>query len=115
MHDIVSQRFFSISCAIHTLVAKHSKLSDRELHDQLARVMDNSNMAVKELRSTIYKLSSKKQGRMAFQSDIKDYLDSIAKLNNIDVSFKCSGDEDLLTVALKKAISGMEHVKLRKL
>jgi len=104
MHDSVSQRLFSISCAIHALVARHSKLSDRELHNQLVRIMENSNMAVKELRSTIYKLSSKKQGRSAFQSDIKDYLDSIAKLNNIDISFKCSGDEDLLTAVLKKAI-----------
>jgi len=104
MHDSVSQRLFSISCAIHTLVAKHSKLSDIELRDQLIRIMETSNMAMKELRSTIYKLSSKKQGRRAFQSDIKDYLDSIAKLNNIDVSFKCSGDEDLLTGTLKKAI-----------
>lgn len=104
MHDSVSQRLFSISCAIHTLVAKHSKLSDTELRDQLIRIMENSNMAMKELRSTIYKLSSKKQGRRPFLSDIKDYLDSIAKLNNVDVSFKCSGDEDLLTGAVKKAI-----------
>lgn len=104
MHDSVSQRLFSISCAIHTLVAKHEKLSDIELHNQLISIKESSNMAMKELRSTIYKLSSKKQGRKAFQSDIKDYLDSIAKLNNIDINFKCSGDEELSTWALKKAI-----------
>ncbi|HHV95119.1 MAG TPA: hypothetical protein GXX37_01360 [Clostridiaceae bacterium] len=104
MHDSVCQRLFSISYAIHTLVAKYSKLSDMELRDQLIRIMENSNMAMKELRSTIYKLSSKKQGRRIFVSDIKDYLDSVARLNNVDVSFKCSGDEDLLTGAMKKAI-----------
>ena len=104
MHDSVSQRLFSMSCAIHTLVAKHTRLSDTELRNQLINIMESCNMAMKELRSTIYKLSSKKQGKKVFQSDINDYLDNIAKLNNIVVNFKCSGDEELLTWALKKAI-----------
>ncbi len=104
MHDSVSQRLFSISCAIHTLVAKYSKMSEAELRDQLIRIMKTSNMAMEELRSAIYKLSSRKQGKRAFQTDIRDYLESIAKLNNVNVRFKCSGDEDLLTGALKKAL-----------
>lgn len=104
MHDSVSQRLFSISCAIHTIVAKYNNLLDSELRDQLMNIKDSTNTTMKELRTTIYRLSSKKQGVKPFRSDIKDYINSISKLNNIDIKFKCTGDEDIITATLKKAL-----------
>jgi len=105
IHDSVSQRLFSISYAIHGILGRWKDVSKEELKDYLNEIRDSSNLAMKELRNSIYKLSSKKKGEKSFQITLKNFLDSIAKLNSINIDLQIQGDENILSLSLKKCIT----------
>ncbi|MBZ9689206.1 histidine kinase [Clostridium estertheticum] len=104
IHDSVSQRLFSISCATHTLKGKLNLITEEKLEIQLNIINDSLNKAMKELRETIYGLSSRKGGGNTFQQDITNYINDISKLNNAIISFNISGNQDLMNCDLKKAL-----------
>ncbi len=104
MHDNVAQRLFSISCAIHTLIGKWQCMTKEQIDNKLLMLQESSNEAMKELRSTIYKLSSKKGGGNCFISDIRHHLDSMSSLNDIDISLDIKGDDQILDLSKKKVI-----------
>ncbi len=104
IHDSVSQRLFSIVCAMHALNKKWEKMEVREIKEKLNLISDSAAKAIQELRSSIYCLSSKKRGEKPFCSGLENYLKSLAKLNDIDINFVFTGDEDLIPGSLKKAI-----------
>lgn len=104
VHDSVSQRLFSIVCSIHALSAKWEKMPLEELQRQLELIRKSANIASQELRSCIYKLSSKKRGEESFIQSIKDYLYDFSMLNDIDIEFNSSGKEDFIPGSLKKSI-----------
>jgi signal transduction histidine kinase len=104
IHDSVSQRLFSISCAIHEVMKKSKKISIEQLQEKLMCIQDAANISIKELRRTIYGLSYRKSGEGIFQLDIEKLLKDVAKLNNVDINFKMSGNEEHLSSPLKKAL-----------
>ncbi len=104
MHDSVSQRLFSISCAIHAMTKKYELLSKKQVFDQLSVVKESASTATKELRATIYGLSTRKKGDNIYISNIKKYLNSVSRLNNIEIKFNVNGDEHLLSGKAKKFI-----------
>ncbi len=104
MHDNVTQRLFSISCATHLMANNFRKLTEEQMQEKLISLQESSNAAMKELRSTIYELSTKKSGNNTFIDDIKKYLDNISKLNNINIDFQFSGDEELLDIQRKNGL-----------
>lgn len=104
MHDSISQRMFSITCAIHALTVKWNDMPAEELQRQLHMIKDSASTAMQELRSTIYRLSSKKKGEKALFTNIKTYFDSLSRLNGITVNLNMNGEEDLLPFSLKKAL-----------
>lgn len=103
MHDSVAQRLFSISCATHLMANNLKKLNEEQMEEKLKSLRESSNAAMKELRSTIYKLSSKKSGS-AYVDDIRKYLHNMSNLNNVNIDFQFSGDEELLDIQRKKGI-----------
>lgn len=104
MHDSVTQRLFSISCATHLMANNFRKLSEEQIEEKLLDLQESSKAAMKELRSTIYELSTKKNGNNTFVEDIKKYLENISKLNNVHIDFQFSGDEDLLDIQKKNGL-----------
>lgn len=104
MHDNVTQRMFSIACAIHAIKAKWSEMSEVEIQEQLNTIHDSSNTAMKELRHAIYRLSSKKRGEKFFTISIQKYFDEFSKLNNIGVDLKISGDMEIYSGTMKKSL-----------
>ena len=83
---------------------------DRRLYlvkswEVLREIKESSCLALQELRNSIYKLSSAKKEERAFQIALKSYLDSISKLNGINIQFNFNGDENLLSLQIKKAIN----------
>jgi NarL family two-component system sensor histidine kinase LiaS len=104
IHDSVSQRLFSMACAIHVITTKWDTTPKEDLHKQLQLVKDCASSALHELRSAIYRLSSKKRGEEALAVSIKTYLDSLSKLNGVIIDFNISGDEDKLPMELKRAL-----------
>ena len=104
MHDNVTQRLFSISCATHLIANNFRKLTEEQIEEKLVSLQESSNAAMKELRSTIYELSTKKGGNNTYIDDIRKYLDNISNLNNINIDFQFSGDEELLDTQRKSGL-----------
>lgn len=105
IHDSVSQRLFSISYAIYGILGRWQDVSKEELKDYLSEIRESSNSAMKELRNSIYKLSSKKKGEKSFQVTLKNFLDNISKLNSVIIDLEIQGDENILSLSLKKCIT----------
>ena len=105
MHDNVSQRLFSISYGIHGILGRIENLQKEEIKDYLLEITETSNIAMKELRKSIYKLSSRKKGKKYLQETIQSFLDSIAKLHTVSISFNVTGDENLILLELKKGLT----------
>lgn len=103
IHDSVSQRLFSVGCSITAMLTKSGK-GNQELKGQLGLVKRSIDQAMAELRSTIYNLSLKKRGIKPFTHMIKEYLDIMGRLHAIDVNVFITGDEDLVSSRLKRAI-----------
>lgn len=61
IHDSVSQRLYSIVCCIVALTSKYKSDINGELGKQLELIRDTATQAIKELRASIYQLSSKKE------------------------------------------------------
>lgn len=104
MHDNVAQRLFSMSCATHTLRENFDAISSTELQEKLRIIEESTNATMKELRRTIYRLSTRKGAKDFFLTDIREYLVSISKLNNIEINFSVSGDADLVDISKKRGL-----------
>lgn len=105
MHDSVSQRLFSICYAIHGILGRWDNMSKNKLKKYFIEMNKSANMAMKELRDSIYHLSSKKKGEKSLDITLKAFLDSISKLHNTKIVFECKGEESHLSLPLKKSIT----------
>lgn len=104
IHDSVSQRLFGIVCALHSLQVKSCNMTEEELNQEYQFLSRSANTTIKELRSAIYHLSTAKKGESPFFVRLKKYLDEFAKLNNIKVCYKITGDEVFISDKLKQAL-----------
>ncbi|MDP5274388.1 sensor histidine kinase [Chengkuizengella axinellae] len=104
IHDNISQRLFSIVYALHALSKNLDKMSTEQIKKDFQFIIQSTNEANKELRSTIYNLSSKKRGENLFEAKIKTYLEALEKLNHIEVDYHFFGDEQTIPVYIKNII-----------
>jgi len=104
IHDSVSQRLFSIRYALYQLKNGWEDLDRNEIREQLDRLGESANIAMRELRQSIYSMSTRKSGEKIFFSGIKTYLSDLANLNGINISLNLAGDEELLSARLKKCL-----------
>jgi NarL family two-component system sensor histidine kinase LiaS len=104
IHDNVSHRLFGIVCAAHMVASNWETNSRDEVEKQLLLIRDSANTAMKELRSSIYRLSPKKRGENVLEASLKSYLKNISKLNSIDIDFSMNGSGENLSHYLKKTI-----------
>ncbi|MGC7870028.1 sensor histidine kinase [Desulfosporosinus sp. SYSU MS00001] len=104
IHDNVSQRLFSILCAIHTLNVKRRTMDESDVGKQLQLIEQFAKEASQELRASIYRLSSSKQEESAFKQSIMSYLQDFANLNNVTVNFDFHGEEEIVSYKLKQAL-----------
>lgn len=104
IHDSVSQRLFSILCAIHTLKENWHRLDAKTISTQLELIGQSTKDTSKELRTTIYRLSTSKRGEKLFKDNIESYLQDFRNLNNVMVSFKFDGSEEQIPFSLKQVL-----------
>lgn len=104
IHDSVLQRLFSMSCGIFVLMNNLEKQSYDKTKEELNIIRSSTNKAMKELRSTIYGLSWKKNGLNSFETDITNYIDDIKRLNNVEITFDIFGNHELINSKQKKAL-----------
>ncbi|MGI6227148.1 MAG: sensor histidine kinase, partial [Peptococcales bacterium] len=104
IHDSALQRLFGLSCGIYTLMKKLDSLAVIQIEEELILMQRSINNILKELRSIIYGLSWKKDGKNNFIEELKNYIEETKRLNNIDISLNIIGDDELLSCLQKKAI-----------
>jgi signal transduction histidine kinase len=109
IHDSVSQRIFSITCAMHSIKSRWRSMTEEQIEEEFELINKASKNAMRELRLAIYGLSYKKRGEKVFEANIKDYLSDISRLNNIVMEFNLEGDADSLPGELKKALHRIIH------
>ncbi|MDR3601033.1 MAG: sensor histidine kinase [Desulfosporosinus sp.] len=104
MHDNVSQRLFSILCAVHTLNVNWRKIDDKSISNQLLLIEQSAQETSKELRVSIYQLSPSKSEANTFKETIDSYLREFSRLNNVTVTFEFHGDEESIPSEMKQAV-----------
>ncbi|TXK83691.1 ATP-binding protein [Paenibacillus sp. N3.4] len=104
MHDSVSQYIFGIVYAVHSLNRKWRDISPEQIMEQLELIQESSVAASQELRSTIYSLSSRKNGGDFWITTVKSHLDSLSKLHAVKVCLNVTGDDHGLPVNYQKAL-----------
>ncbi|WP_234982631.1 sensor histidine kinase [Ornithinibacillus halophilus] len=104
IHDSVSQRLFALVFALHSLQSRSNTITKEELTKESKVLTQSANTIIKELRSTIYRLSSVKKGEKPFIVQIKRYLEEYAHLNDIKIKQDITGNEALIENDVKKAL-----------
>ncbi|OMD39506.1 ATP-binding protein [Paenibacillus odorifer] len=104
MHDSVSQSLFGIVYATHSLKESWKRMSDHELEEQIELIHDSATKVAKELRITIYSLSSKKSGGPTWLGMVRSHLKSLSRLNDVDIDLKITGDDFSLPYPYHKAL-----------
>lgn len=104
IHDSVSQRLFGIVCSLYSLQVKGQRMTNDELTQEYQFLSQSANTTMKELRSSIFRLSATKRGEAPFFVRLKKYLDEYAKLNDIRIDYQITGDEALIPDKMKQAL-----------
>lgn len=104
IHDAILQRLFSISCGMFGLIKNLGMININQIETELNMIRCSINNVMKDLRSTIYGLSWKKDGLNNFIVNIENYIDEIETLNSIDIRFNVEGNHELLSMMQKKAL-----------
>ncbi|MEK5067051.1 sensor histidine kinase [Sporosarcina sp. FSL K6-1508] len=104
IHDSVSQRLFGIVYSLHSLQVKSRAMTSEELNEEYQFLSQSANTTIKELRSTIYRLSSMKKGQKPYLVRLKKYLEEYSRLNDVQVDCQIIGDETLISDELKEAL-----------
>ncbi|AUS95553.1 hypothetical protein CDQ84_16735 [Clostridium thermosuccinogenes] len=104
IHDSIMQRLFAASCFAYDTLKKWDNLSDDSRKEQLSLIMETVQDSLRDLRSTIYNLSSKKQNIVLFKENIASYLSQMERLSGINISLDAEGELDSLSLNARKAI-----------
>ncbi|WP_238996579.1 sensor histidine kinase [Paenibacillus pinistramenti] len=104
MHDSVSQSLFGIVYAAHSLKQTWRQLPEEQLEEQIDLIKDSATMVAKELRKTIHSLSSKKSGGQNWLGTVRSHLNTISRLNDVEIDLRVSGDDYGLPYHYQKAL-----------
>ncbi|MDR6881444.1 ATP-binding protein [Bacillus sp. 3255] len=104
MHDNVSPYMFGIVYAVHSLSRKWKDITKDQIKEQLQIIQESSVAASQELRSTIYSLSTRKNGSDDWMATVRSHLDSMSKLHAVEVKLQVTGDAQCLRVQYQKAL-----------
>ncbi|WP_410513680.1 ATP-binding protein [Paenibacillus sp. BR2-3] len=104
MHDSVSQSLFGIVYATHSLKQTWKKMAESQLEEQIELIHDSATKVAKELRITIYSLSSKKSGGPTWLGMVRSHLKTLSRLNDVEIELKITGDDFSLPYPYHKAL-----------
>ena len=102
IHDSISQNLFSIVYGLES-VSRHSQELDSRLKRQVTNIQEVASRTAKELRVLIYRLSPRKRGDETFVKEIRNYLDGLSNINDIEINFRVEGSEEYLNPAMRNA------------
>jgi len=101
IHDIVLQRLFAISCKLYVL----SRTEDyQNLNRNLLEIKRAIDMAMKELRETIYGLAWDKKGKDPLRQKLDDYAKELEKMHDVSIDISFLGDTNMIGLNLKRGL-----------
>lgn len=100
IHDNVTQNIFGLIYGLDTLIKKEH-LDDR-VRNQLRLMQKTAQRSLRELRTSIYSMSSAKNDKETLADEIEKYLSDLAQLNNVAVEFSSNGGLGSLTAQAKR-------------
>ncbi|MGI6307996.1 MAG: sensor histidine kinase [Dethiobacteria bacterium] len=104
IHDSVAQRLFAMSCMSYDTIKKWERIADNQKKEQMTLIMETVQSSLKDLRSTIYNLSHKKQQIELFKESLSSYLLDMERLSGTKIHLDLDGAEDHLSTGAKKAL-----------
>lgn len=107
IHDGISQNLFSIVYGLDAFHKKTTFLIKPEQRKTLATIRDLAAQTARELRQLIHRLSPRHREDDTFLKEIRAYLNSMARLNNLSVDFQVSGREEYLNQTMRWAFYRM--------
>ncbi|HHW98924.1 MAG TPA: sensor histidine kinase [Firmicutes bacterium] len=105
IHDGVSQHLFSIVYALHGLRQRNTHIQDQETQEQLQLISATATRAAQELRASIYRIKPSPSTKQAFIATLAAQLEDMARLNDIRINLETEGSEDVVSPALRQAIT----------
>ena len=102
IHDQVTQNLFGLVYGLDELV-KSPELP-WEINDRLRLMQKTAQRCIKELRHSIYAISSRKNDREPFVLESRRYLQDLGTLNRVAVSFEVEEPIGLLDAEIKKGL-----------
>ena len=105
LNDKVTQNIFGLIYGLDTLI-KNEPLSEN-VCKQLRLMQKTAQKSLKDLRTSIYCMSSAKSDEDSFISEIEKYLLDLSQLNNVAVEFNCTGNFASLNALAKQSLDRM--------
>lgn len=104
IHDGVSQRLFYISCKISDILMKRDQSIPLDWQAELHTVQKALKTAIQELRDTIYSNGAGNFRNGVFEESVKNYLNDIMDLNDVQISLHMQGRFENISSELIKVI-----------
>ncbi|WP_308638116.1 sensor histidine kinase [Paenibacillus silvisoli] len=103
LHDRVSQQLFGIIYAIQSIKGD-GNMNDEQIRQQMQVIQEAAVTASRELRETIYDLSSRKNGNASWLGNVKSQLANLAKLNGVHIRFNAPAFGNNLSISHQRAL-----------
>jgi signal transduction histidine kinase len=104
LHDCVSQYLFGIVASAHSMKRDWNIMTEEQKLEQIQVIQEAAAEASRELRMTIYNLSSPKFSTASWIGSIESYLAKQAKLNGVTIRFFAPNPCLQLSVVQQKAL-----------
>jgi NarL family two-component system sensor histidine kinase LiaS len=104
IHDSVIQRLFASSCFAYDTINRWDAIPDDSKKEQMMLIRETIQSSLKDLRSTIYNLSSKNRQIELFRDSVQNYLYDMERLSGMNISLDIKGEPDRLTLSGRKAL-----------
>ena len=102
IHDSVMQNIFGLVYSLEALIKEES--FSEKICEQLRLMQKTAQKSLKDLRASIYCMSSVKNKNDTFENEIGKYLYDLGRLNNITVNFNPAGNLGSLGLLAKKSL-----------
>ncbi|SDX11836.1 sensor histidine kinase [Paenibacillus sp. CF384] len=110
LHDRVSQHLFGIIYAIQSMKNDCNGMNNDQTQEQMQEIQEAALAASRELRASIYNLSSRESdtnGDTSWISMVKSHLANQAKLNGIQIHINAPDSDHRLSINHQRALYRM--------
>lgn len=102
IHDKVTQNIFGLIYGLDFLIRQEGIAEP--VKERLRLMQKIAQQSQRDLRDSIYNLSSNRQSKRHFTAELGKYLHNLGLINDIDVAFSCKGNFHRLKLPMQNAV-----------